>query len=475
MLAAAVLLLGASLALLNSTSTNVAIPSIQEHLRLSAAGLTWSLAGWALTYALVLIPAGRLGDRFGHKWLFVIGMSGFVVTSIACAVSVNEFQFTLARLLQGLAGGVFFPSIAAMLSELFSGRQRIRAFAVLGATLSVAAGIGPILGGALLQAIPGDMGWRAMFLLNVLIGVVAVAGALFLLPARRQAGSETGIDLLGLGILTIALIGILLALILGTDLGWPVWVWFALFGGIALMALFMAWERLRERRGAVALVPPTLFRNRRFALTSAISFTQFAGFISIFYLLSIFWQSGMGGSALEVGLLTLPEAFASVAGAAMITRLSVRWGARAVMILGTAVLTLGVALLALCITLVPAEHLTAAWLILPLAITGLGSGLGLSVITNYALSSLDPRYAGVGSGIIATMQRTGNAVGLAVSSSVLFTLLGRAAEPGEGTSAHYSHAAAGTFWVCASITAIGLLLSLRLPAEHGHREPPSSK
>lgn len=464
-LAAAILLLGAVLSLINSTSANVAIPAIQNSLDLGPAGVSWSFAGWALTYALVLIPAGKLGDRFGHKWLFMIGIAGFVATSIACAMAVNELQFVLFRLAQGLAGGIFYPSIAALLSMLFTGRKQVRAFAVLGATLATAAAVGPLMSGTLLQVLPGEWGWRSVFLINVPFGIAAVIGAVVLLPRRRAGVAETGADLVGFSILTAGLSGILMALILGTDLGWPNWIWAALIAGVALLVAFAFWELRQERAGRATLVAPNLFRSLGFTLSTIISFTQFAGFICIFYLLSILWQSGLARSALEVGFLTLPEALGSVLGAALVTRVSGRWGLRATIVLGSGFLTAGLSLIALVLTVISAEALIAAHLILPLAVTGVGAGLGLSVITNYALATLEPRHAGVGSGVIATTQRTGNAVGLAVASSVLFTLLGWAASEGSDTAGQYTFATSSALWVCTAITASGLVLSFLLPRE----------
>lgn len=473
-LATIVLLLGAVLALLNSTSANVAIPSIQDSIGLSPAGVTWSFAGWALTYALVLISAGKLGDRFGHKWLFTIGMIGFLATSVACALAVSELQFVLGRLAQGLTGGIYYPSIAALLSLLFTGRKQVRAFAVLGAVIATAAAIGPVLSGALLQAIPGDWGWRSVFLINVPFGVVAVLGAFAFLPSKRVGTGERGADLVGFGILTAGLTGILLALILGTDFGWPAWVWVALTAGVTLLVLFVLWELRQERHGRVTLVAPSLFRSLGFSLSTLVSFTQFAGFLCIFYLLSILWQSGLGKSALEVGFLTLPEALGSVLGAALVTRFTARWGLRAAIIVGSALLSGGLALCSLMLTVLGAAELTAAHLIVPLAVTGVGAGLGLSVITNYALATLPPQFAGVGSGVLATAQRTGNAVGLAVASSVLFTLLAWAVGPVGDAAEHYRFAASSALWVCTAITSAGLVLSLFLPREGSKRYSPVS-
>lgn len=464
-LAAAILILGAVLSLINSTSANVAIPAIGERLALSSAGVTWSFAGWALTYALALIPSGKLGDRFGHKWLFTFGMIGFALTSVACGLATTELQFVLFRLAQGFTGGIFYPAIAAMLSLLFTGRKQVRAFAVLGAALASAAAIGPVMSGTLLQLIPGDLGWRSVFLVNVPFGVVAVIGAITLLPNKRDSDSEKGVDLVGFVVLTAGLLGVLLALILGTELSWPAWVWPALAGGLALIVAFAFWERHQERRARVTLIAPSLFKSLGFSLANIISFTQFAGFISIFYLLSILWQSGLARSALEVGLLTLPEALGSLLGASLVTRITGRWGLRFTIVLGSGFLTAGLGLIGLVLTVIPSDTLVAGHLLVPLAVTGVGAGLGLSVITNYALAMLSPRYAGIGSGIVATTQRTGNAVGLAVASSVLFSLLA-VSTGAEGSSAdHYTFATSIALWVCTAITGSGLVLSLMLPRE----------
>ncbi|MGO3886126.1 MAG: MFS transporter, partial [Mycetocola sp.] len=327
-LAAAVLLSAAALALLNSTIANVALPSMQIALGLSPAAVSLTLAGWALAFALALIPAGKLGDRWGHKRVFLTGIAIFTVSSTLIALVQDDVQLIGLRLIQGLSGGLFYPAIAASLSMLFSGQARGRAFGALGGTLAAAAAVGPLLGGLVIELAGADLGWRLVFLLNLPLGLLILVGGVVLLPRRAGSGATGRVDSLGFALLALGLIGVLSALILGEQDGWPGWVWVVLALGIAVLVLFALWERRAQERGSDTVIAPALFQNRDFALSAVISFSQFAGFISIFYLLALLWQSGLGRSALDMGLLTLPEALAAVVGAALVQPLVTRWGSR---------------------------------------------------------------------------------------------------------------------------------------------------
>jgi MFS family permease len=192
--AVAVLMLGAAIALLDTTIVNVALPTIRTSLRAPEATLQWIISGYALAYGLALIPAGRVGDRVGHRWVYVAGVAGFTLASWWCAQAGGATELVVARVVQGLCGGIFFPAVGATIQVLFTGRERGRAFGALGAVIGVASAAGPLVGGVLIEQGASDDAWRSIFYVNLPFGALAVLGALLLLPrgAARRAGRSPG-------------------------------------------------------------------------------------------------------------------------------------------------------------------------------------------------------------------------------------------------------------------------------------------
>ncbi len=196
-LALAALILGAAMMMIDVTIVNVAIPTLRNPQGLDAdeTTLSWIISGYALASGLLLIPAGRLGDRIGHKPVFIAGIVVFTLASLWCGLAVDGTQLVIARVVQGLGGGLFFPAIGAFIQQLFAGRSRGNAFAVLGASIGVFTAIGPLIGGLLIQAFGETDGWRWIFFVNLPIGVVALIGAILLLPAGgedRRRSASTG-------------------------------------------------------------------------------------------------------------------------------------------------------------------------------------------------------------------------------------------------------------------------------------------
>src|ERR1700741_4255063 len=230
-LALAVLLVGAFVALLDTTIVNVALPAIRTSLGASNATLSWIVSGYALAFGLALIPAGRVGDRFGHKWVFIAGLSLFTVASLACGLATDDGQLISARAVQGLGGGMFFTPITALIQLMFADRMRARALAMMGATIGFSVALGPLVGGLIIAASGEDAGWRLVFNVNVPLGVLAVIAAVVLLPAGAE-NAETSADWLGLLLLSAALVALLTPLIEGQQEDWPLWTYLSMAGAI---------------------------------------------------------------------------------------------------------------------------------------------------------------------------------------------------------------------------------------------------
>ncbi|HAM28205.1 MAG TPA: MFS transporter [Microbacteriaceae bacterium] len=475
--ALAVLLIGMFMSLLDATIVNVALPTIRTSLDASESTLSWIISGYALAFGLALIPAGRLGDRFGHKWVFFSGLVLFTVASLACGLAQDSTQLVVARVVQGLAGGIYLPAVTAFIQLLFPPRTRGKAFAIMGAVIGVSAALGPIVGGLLIQAFGEKEGWRYVFDVNVPIGIIALVAAVALLPrgavSRRESG---GVDWVGLALVSGGLVAILVPLIEGQDKGWPLWTYLSIAGGVVLIVFFALWELFDTRRGKSPLVPPHLFSHAAFTGGTILALVYFAAFTSIFFSISILWQSGLGHTALESGLVSIPFALGSIVGASQSNRLAARLG-RNVLVIGVAMVTAGLAALWLILLLIPATDLTNWDLLVPLLVAGIGSGLFIAPNAQFIVATVDPQEAGAASGVIGTMQRLGSAVGIAVIGSVFFgtlsidkpTFSGRpsAAEIKDAVAQNvaigFTHSAAAALAVSAAFALAAFFLVFALP------------
>jgi EmrB/QacA subfamily drug resistance transporter len=475
--ALSVLLIGMFMSLLDATIVNVALPTIRTSLSANEATLSWIISGYALAFGLVLIPAGRLGDRFGHKWVFFAGLALFTVSSLACGLAQDSTQLVVARVIQGLAGGIYLPAVTAFIQLLFTGKTRGKAFAIMGAVIGVSSALGPIAGGLLIQAFGDKDGWRYVFDVNVPIGIVALVAAVFLLPRGAANGKRSGgVDWIGLLLLAAGLVGILVPLIEGQNQGWPVWTYLTLAGGVVLIVLFALWEVRYTARGQNPLVPPHLFTHPAFTGGTILALVYFAAFTSIFFSISILWQSGLGHTALESGLVSIPFAIGSIIGSSQSNRLATRLG-RSILVLGVAMVTVGLTAVWIVLETVPAADLSNWELLAPLLIAGIGSGLFIAPNAQFIVATVDPQEAGAASGVIGTMQRIGSAVGIAVIGSVFFgtlsiakpTFAGRpsAAELKDAIAHNvaigFTHSAATAMAVSAAFALVAFFLVFALP------------
>jgi EmrB/QacA subfamily drug resistance transporter len=420
-LALSVLMAGMFMSLLDTTIVNVALPTIRDSLGASEATLSWIISGYALAFGLVLIPAGRIGDRFGHKWVFFTGLLIFTAASLWAGVAQDETQLIVARVVQGLGGGIFFPPVTAFVQLMFPPMKRGKAFAIMGAVIGVSSALGPIVGGLLIEAIGEETGWRWIFAINLPLGIIALVAAALLLPAGAE-GKKLSTDVVGLVLLAGSLVAILVPLIQGQDEGWPLWTYVSLIGGVVLLVAFAYWERAVVARGQEPLVPPHLFSHKAFTGGVILALVYFAAFTSIFFTISLLWQAGLGHTALESGLVSTPFAIGSIIGASQSDRLAQRLG-RSVLSIGVAMLSVGLLALWLILLLVPTADLTSWDLLGPMLIAGLGSGLFIAPNNRFIIATVDRAEAGAASGVIGTMQRIGSAIGIAVIGSILFGLV----------------------------------------------------
>ncbi|MGD8194445.1 MFS transporter [Herbiconiux sp. P18] len=464
-----VLLAGMFIALLDTTIVNVALPTIRTSIDASEATLSWIISGYALAFGLALIPAGRIGDRIGHKWVFFTGLALFTVASLACGLAQDSTQLIVARVVQGLAGGIFVPSVTAFIQLLFPPRSRGKAFAIMGAVIGVSSALGPIVGGLIIQAFGEESGWRLVFGVNLPIGLATLVAAVFLLPARTAAADgapaerpKLALDWVGLVLVSAALVALLVPLIEGQDEGWPLWTILSLVAGVLLLVAFGAWEVRYTRRDKVPLVPPSLFRHPAFTGGVVLALVYFASFTSIFFTISLLWQAGLGHTALESGAVSIPFALGSIVGSSQSSRLAQRLG-RTVLVIGTAAVVVGLAAIWVILLVTPPADLTNWLLLAPLLVAGAGNGLFIAPNAQFIVATVDRKEAGSASGVISAMQRVGSAIGIAVVGSVFFGSLVVGQGSPDALATGFVNSSAVAMAVSTGFAVLAFLLVFALP------------
>ena len=427
-----VLLLAAFMSLLDVSIVNIAIPSIQRGLHASYADVQWAMAGYTLAYAIVLITGGRLGDMFGRKRLFLIGVVGFTVMSALCGVAQGPGMLIACRVVQGAMGAIMIPQVLAVIQVSFPPGERIKALAGYGATAGLGTVSGPLIGGLLVTHNVLGLGWRTIFLINLPVGVVAVIAALLFVGESRAPG-RTRLDLGGLSLLTAAMLLLLYPLVQGRQLGWPAWSFASMAASAPVFALFAAYELGRSRRGGSPLVEMRMFAQRAFSVGIAIAVTFFLGVASFALVLTLFLQEGLGFSALHAGLTFVPFSLGVLVSSGMAARLAPRLG-RTVTMAGALVMAAGMA--GLIWTVHRAGPAVSTWQLVPgMAAVGLGMGAVLAPLADILLAGVRRRDAGSASGVLNTGFQIGNSIGLALIGVIFFSLLGSQSGPAVNATA----------------------------------------
>jgi EmrB/QacA subfamily drug resistance transporter len=420
-LAAAVLMVAALMDLLDGTIVNVALPTIQRGLGASPTQVEWVVSGYMLAFAATLITAGRLGDLFGRRRLFLVGVVGFGVASLLSGVAQTPNQLIVSRIAQGAAAAVVVPQVLASFRTLFTGRQRLNAFAAYGAVAGLAAALGVILGGLLTQADLWGLGWRVVFLVNVPVVVAVLVGTLLWVPESR-AGDRQRLDLVGAVLLAAGLVAIVYPLLEGRRLGWPLWCVALIVGGVLLLGALLVLESRLLRAGVAPVLQPQLFRVPAFVAGLGVQGLFSVGLQGFSIALALWLQEGHGFAPLHAGVTLIPFTLGAVVTAPVAGRLAVRFG-RSVLASGALLMVLG----ALAIDL--AAHAGGGWVSTwGLAPGGFvaGAGLGLLVVplVNVVLTAVPRSAAGGASGAFSTAQQLGGAVGVAVVGGAFFARLG---------------------------------------------------
>ena len=424
-----VLLAGAFVVVLDFFIVNVALPSIATDLHASESSLEWVVAGYGLTFAAFLITAGRMGDKIGRRRVFVVGLALFTVASAACGLAPSATTLVLARIAQGAAGGIVMPQVLSIIGVTFRGPDYVRALSAYGVALGLAAVGGQVIGGALVETDFAGLGWRGCFLINIPIGLAAIALAPRLVPESKAAG-RIRLDVTSALLLALGLVTVLLPLIEGRQHGWPAWTWISLALAPVILGAFVALQARLIRRRETPLLDIGLFRERAFSAGLLTQLCLAAAQASFFVYLALYLQEGRGLNPLEAGLVFTTVAASYVAASGPAPKLTERYG-RSVIAAGGASLAAGLGLLAAVVADIGVGGSVFA-LVPGLLLVGAGIGLCFTPTTSTVLSRIDPARVGAASGALSTIQQVGFALGVAITGVIYFGVtdgdLGRAFE-----------------------------------------------
>lgn len=450
----AVLLISLMLSLLQVSSVNNLLASIQGSMHSSETDIQFVLSGYALAVGITLVPTGRLGDIFGRPGMWVTGLTIFTLASLGCGLADNALHLNLLRVLQGIGAGFYSPQVTGLIQQYFQGKARARAFGYMGLVVAVSVALGPLISGTLVQIFGSQTGWRYSFFINVPFGVVGIIAATQFLPFAnahkgadaqdhvesdasrstssgsdslgsevRETSSPTAprrsqldLDPLGMVLLVAAVLCIMLPFMLHTI----TWRFALLPCAVVLLVTWVWWEKHYARLGNLPMVDMSMFRLRSFTYCTAIGGLQFLGSSTIFVVLALFIQQGLHGTALDIGLIGLPYAVLSGTAAMWSGKHSIEYG-KQIQVLGLSLILTSVVMTGFISWGLADRGWSHWWLILGLLPLGLGAGSMGAANQTTAMMDVPAANGGTAGGLQQTTQRIATAIGNALITGVLYS------------------------------------------------------
>ncbi|MGP0047290.1 MAG: MFS transporter [Solirubrobacteraceae bacterium] len=415
------LLLASAMSLIDLTIVNIALPWIHRSLHESQAATEWIIGAYTLAFGLGLITGGRLGDIYGRRPVFVVGVVGFMAGSVVCGAAPTIWVLLTGRVIQAAFAAVMMPQVLGSVGSLFPPAERFKAMGLYGTVMAIASVIGPLFGAGILQLDIAGLHWRPMFFINVPIAIVAVSGAWRMLPDSRRPDAPR-LDLGGVALLSAALVLLLYPLVEGRSLGWPAWTWAMLVASLPAVGLFVLHQ---SRRGGERspLVPASLFAQRSFAGGLAVQMVFASGIAGYGLAVSLTLQLGLGFTPLLAAITGLPTSLGMAVGAQLtMKRLIARLPGYRLVLYGLSMIACGLTITNIVV------HLAGAgltnWDLIPGSlVNGFGMGIVAPILSGVVLSRVDPRDAGAGAGVLATGGQIGTSIGVAVIGAIFFGTL----------------------------------------------------
>ncbi|WP_299816972.1 MFS transporter [uncultured Roseibium sp.] len=410
--------------ILDVSAVNLALPSIREGLDASATDLEWVLVIYVLTFAAGLLPFGRFGDVIGRERVFMWGVAGFSLSSLACGLAPDIGSLVVSRAVQGVAAAMMVPQVLAIMRVIFPEEERGKAIALFGTISALGAVAGPLVGGVIVSADIAGLGWRPIFLINIPVGMFSLYGAWRFVPKIR-AGERVTSDWAGTILFAMAIAGFVFPLVEGRQFGWPLWCFALMALSAGLGGLFLKLQARRAAAGLAQLLPTVLLSDRMFVYGLATVCAFFSGLAGVFFVLAIFLQSGLGLSPLAAGIALAPHPVGVMIGSYLSARLGGRTPGQRVAI-GIFILFLGMVSVRLATV---GTLLAGGDFLLPLLTVGLGTGVAIAALFQSILARVSGPDAGAGSGVLQAFQQIGIALGIALQGQIFFYVLGASSSP----------------------------------------------
>ena len=444
---------------------NIAIPKIKTSLGATPGQIQLVIACYGLTYAVLLVTGGRLGDIVGRKKMFMIGMGGFTLASALCGLAQSPMALILGRVLQGMMGAMMSPQVLSIIHVSLPAHERRLAFGIFGVVVGLGAFAGNVLGGELIEANIWDLAWRPIFLVNLPIGMVALIGAHYWVRESRSPHARR-LDPGGVVLATVTLFLMVFPFVEGREAGWPIWTFLCLGASVPLTALFIYYERLVHDRGGAPLVELSLFRDRTFVIGLLCTLIFYAGPPAFALISTVYLQDGAEFSAKVTGRIYIPFCLAFLAASMSAVGLSARMGSR-IINLGIGMMMFGLTAILLLIGM---DVVQSHWLSLvpAMLVYGAGQGLVMPTLTRTVLSNVSHGDVGSASGLFTTIQQIAMAVGVTVITSIFYSLLGPNPEAGR-----FPRATILSLLVNMLLFAVSFVLTLYLPHAAHHDAPPT--
>lgn len=419
----AVVLAAMIMNLLDSTIVNVAAPSIQRDLGMSSSALEWIAAAYTLAIAVGLMTGGRLGDMFGRKPMLMTGLSGFVLTSAACALAWSPASLITARVLQGLSAALITPQAFGLIRDLFPPAKISKAFAALGPVIGLSTVAGPIVAGLLIKADLFGTDWRALFLINLPLGAFALAVGARVLPRRPLAGGGS-VRLDGVGTVLLAAASFLLVfpLVDGRGLGWPAWIFGAAAAAVPVLAVFIVQQRRRLRAGRTPLVEVSVLRKRSYVSGVLFVLLFFAAIVGFSLTMGLFLQIGLGYTAIHASLLLAAMAAGAFVGSGVGAWAATAVG-RPILHIGLTIMAVGTLVLYLSLHAAGAGGVGAGELIPGMAVFGTGMGMIFVPLFSIVIGEISDEEVGSASGLLESSQQLGASLGVAILATLFFSTM----------------------------------------------------
>lgn len=411
--------------LLDSTIVNVAIPSIRVNLSATYSAIQWVVAGYALAFAVLLVTGGRMGDVYGYKKLFLIGITGFTIASFLSGISPTPDVLIAARLLQGSMAALMVPQVMSLMQIMYAPSERGAINGLFGTLGGLSASLGPVVGGLLIRGNWFHWDWRPIFLINVPIGIFGVLAAIKYLPDGKSS-HPLRLDIFGTLLVMTAMLLLIFPLIQGRELGWPSWTILMMIASIPVFALFAWWQGHKMAIDGSPLVLPALFKNISFSVGLGVNFVFEMAMIGFFLTFGLLLQIGLGYSPIHAALTGIPTAVGIALTMALVGPTLLPKLGRYALSIGTVIMAIG-----LILTTWVLHHYNLqvhTWQLIPsLLVVGVGMGMVFGSLFGVVLNGVDASHAGSASGTLNAVQQVGGSIGVALVGVIFFGQLSHAA------------------------------------------------